>query len=98
MRNIYWILGGLAGLWVLGNVLAMAARANPGLNAVSHVVNGVVNPALAVAHARAVDGLHRVGQGMRVIRAKLPEVAEQVETILDKETDREHQTIIHEAA
>lgn len=98
MRNIYWIAGGLAALWLLGNVLAVAARANPALNGVSHLVNGVVNPALSVAHARAVDGLHRVGRGMRAIRTKLPQVAEQVEVILDMETDQEHQQLIAEAA
>jgi hypothetical protein len=97
-RNLVWIAGGLFALWLVAQVLATAARFNPALGGVATVVNGLVNPALAVAHSRAVDGLHRIGRGMAQIRAKLPEVAERVETIFVGETDEEHQKHISYAA
>ena len=98
VRNFWFIGGGLALLWILGNLLSVAARFNPGLAGVSRVVNGVAAPALAFAEARAADGLQKVGHALARAREAMPEAAEKLVTILDTETDRDHQRAIGAAA
>lgn len=98
VRNFWFIIGGLCLLWVLGNVLSVAARFNPGLAGVSRIVNGITAPAFAFAEARAADGLQRVGQALAKVRQAMPEVAEKIVPIFDNETDRDHQRAIGAAA
>jgi hypothetical protein len=98
VRNFWFILGGLALFWVLGNVLSVAARFNPGLAGVSRLVNGVTAPAFAFAEARAADGLQKVGHALARAKQAMPEVADKLVTIFDTETDRDHQRAIGAAA
>ncbi len=98
VRNFWFILGGLALLWVLGNILSVAARFHPGLAGVSRIVNGVTAPAFAFAEARAADGLQRVGHALAKVKEAMPEAAEKLVTIFDNETDRDHQRAIGAAA
>lgn len=98
VRNFWFILGGLALFWVLGNVLSVAARFNPALAGVSRIVNGVTAPAFAFAEARAADGLQKVGHALARAKQAMPEVAEKLVTIFDTETDRDHQRAIGAAA
>lgn len=98
VRNFWFIIGGLALLWVLGNLLSVAARFNPALAGVSRIVNGVTAPAFAFAEARAADGLQKVGQALAKAREAMPEVAEKLTTIFDTQTDADHQRAIGAAA
>lgn len=98
VRNFWFIVGGLALLWVFGNVLSVAARFHPGLAGVSRIVNGVAAPAFAFAEARAADGLQKVGHALARAKEAMPEAAEKLVTIFDTETDRDHQRAIGAAA
>jgi hypothetical protein len=98
VRNFWFIIGGLVVLWILGNVLSVAARFHPGLAGVSRIVNGVTAPAFAFAEARAADGLQRVGHALAKVKAAMPEAADKLVTIFDNETDRDHQRAIGAAA
>lgn len=98
VRNFWFIVGGLAFLWLTGNLISVAARFYPGLSGVARAVNGVAAPALAYAEARAAQGLQKVGHALATVKEKLPAVAEQVVDIFDKHTDAEHQAAIGAAA
>lgn len=98
VRNFWFVVGGLALLWVLGNVLSVAARFHPGLSGMSRLVNGVAAPAFAFAEARAADGLQKVGHALARVRNAVPAAAERVVEIFDQETDADHQRVIGAAA
>lgn len=98
VRNFWFVLGLLAFLWVAGNLLSYAARLSPGLAPIAGFVNGIAAPALAFAEARARAGLTKVGHAMAEARAKLPEAAEVLTHIFDRNTDADHQQAIGAAA
>lgn len=98
VRNFWFVVGLLAFLWLAGNVLAVGARFVPALAPVSTAINGIAAPALAFAETRARDGLAKVGHAMASVRAKLPEVAEQLTDIFDRHADEDHKRTIGAAA
>lgn len=98
LRKMVWFVGAIAGLWLLGQVLAIAGRFNPALAGVSAVVNTVAAPGVQFIASRAQTGLQRVGEGMALIRRKLPEAAEKVAELMNQRADDDHQTIIGNAA
>lgn len=98
VRKAFWIVGGLAGLWLASQALAIAARFNPALAGVSGLVNGIAAPAVQFAASRAQQGLHRIGTALATVRREAPAVAAQVIPYLDAETDRDHQAEIRRAA
>ena len=98
VRKIYWIGGSLAGLWLIGQGLALVARFNPAFGAASAVVNSVAAPAVQYVYTRAQTGLVKVGEGMAALRHQLPEVADKVRVIMNQATDSDHQEVIGQVA
>lgn len=98
VRNFWFVIGGLALLWIGGTVLGAVAKVYPPLAPVSRAINGIAAPTLAFAEARATAGLQRIGRAMRTIKEKLPAAADQVVDIFDRETDADHQSVIGSAA
>lgn len=98
VRKVVWVGGGLAGLWILGQVLALVARFNPALGGISAAVNAVAAPAVQYAYNRAQTGLQKVGEGMAAVRTQLPEVAEKIRGLMNQATDSDHQQVIGGAA
>jgi hypothetical protein len=97
-RKLFWIAAGLAGLWVLSQVLTIAARVTPAIAPIASVANAVAAPAIAYAYSRAKSGLERVGTGLAEARQKMPEITEQIVSLIDSHTDKDHQTLIASAA
>jgi hypothetical protein len=98
VRKFWWILIGLGALWVLSQMLTLAARFNPVLAPFATAANAIAAPALERARVRAVEGLQSVGRGLAEARKVAGQVTEQVIAHLDSNTDREHQRIIAAAA
>lgn len=98
LLKIAWGLGILAVLWVLSQVLAIAARLNPAFAGASTVLNTVAAPAVHFAYSRAVAGVKKLGEGMATIRKEMPEVAEQVTRLIDSHLDSDHKQIAAAAA
>lgn len=94
VRNFWFIAGGLAFLWVAGNVLGAVAKVYPPLAPVSRAINGIASPMLAFAEARAADGLRKVGQAVKLAREKIPHVAEQFAEFIDGTADEDQKRII----
>jgi HPt (histidine-containing phosphotransfer) domain-containing protein len=99
--KICWVVGGLAGLWVLGQVLSVAARLNPAFAGASAVVNAVAAPAVQYVATRAQkqanDVLSRVGTFMAEVDKKLPDVATRIEELMDGAVDDAHKAEIRSA-
>lgn len=99
VRNFWFIVGGLAALFILGNVLRVAAPFVPALAGISKVIGAVVNPAAEFALHRAQSGLQNVGRAMAAVRDQLaPELAQKIVTIFDTHTDADQQRVIGVAA
>lgn len=94
VRNFWFVAGGLAILFVAGNVLSLLARLNPAFSGVAAVANGVISPAMSYAYSRAQTGLTKVGEGMNAIREKVvPAVASEVQRLMDESLDDDHKKV-----
>jgi hypothetical protein len=98
VRNFWFCAVVLGGLFVLGQVLSIAARFNPAFAGVSAVANGVLNPAMAYAYKRAHDGLERVGNAVQTVRRQAPELAERMVQFMDDSLDDDHKAIARQGA
>jgi hypothetical protein len=98
VRKVFWIGGLLVALWLLSQVLAIGSRFTPALAGASKLVNAVAAPAMAYVAGRAEDGLTRIGSAIAEVRQKMPQVAEQVVSLIDAHADADHQAIIAKAA
>ena len=98
IRRVVWIGGGLAALWLAGQVLTIAARFNPALSGIAGAVNMVAAPAVQYAAARAQTGLARVGEALAQAREQIPDAAKHFTMLLNEATDRDHQQHIASAA
>lgn len=98
VRNFYFIVGGLVGLFILGNLIRAAAPLVPALSGASRLVGAVLNPAAEYALHRAETGLAKVGHAVAEIKARAPELAGQFIATLDQHTDSDHQRAIAAAA
>lgn len=97
--KIIWAVGAVFGIWLLFQMLSIAAKFMPALAPFAAVANGILAPAVAHSLSRATDGLKKIGHGMSEIRDRIaPEVALQVEEILDKHADEDHKKAIGAAA
>lgn len=99
IRKAIWIGGALLGVWILGQVLAVASRFNPAFAGASAVVNGVAAPAVQFVANRAHEGLRRVGKGMKTLRTLAGDKADElIERSFDGVTDDDHQRAIASGA
>lgn len=98
VRNFWFVVIGLVGLFILGNLLSIAARFVPALAMAAKVVNGVTAPLQAFALHRAEVGMQKVGHALATARDELPEMADKLTTIFDTHTDADHQRAIGAAA
>ena len=97
-HTVMWIAGGLVVLWLLSQVLSIAARVNPAFAGAAALANGIITPVGAYAYKRAQDGLAKVGQAMQEAREKVPEIAERMEALLDNKLDADHKAVARRAA
>jgi hypothetical protein len=98
VRKALWIGGGLAGLWLLAQLLSIAARFSPALGGVASVVNAIATPATQYALSRAQALPARIGAFMNDVRAAGDGLADRVTPLLDAVTDADHQEQIRRAA
>lgn len=97
--KICWVLGGLAFVWVLSQLLRVAANFVPALAPFSAIANGVVAPAMHYELQKAKRGLQQVGAAMGTVRAELgPELSKKVRDIFNAKLDEHHQDAVGDAA
>lgn len=98
VRNFWFIIFGLAALWMVGVLLNAAAKIHPGIAGIAGAVNAVVSPTLAFAKSRAESGLKKLGEAITEARAKAPDVAERFVTFVDDHLDSDHKQVVKAAA
>jgi hypothetical protein len=84
---------GLAVLWVLAQVITIAARFNPAFGVAASLINTVAAPAANYTAQRAKAGLSALGRAVGEINEKLPAARERVVEILDQHLDEDHKRI-----
>lgn len=98
IRRVVWVGVGLAGLWLAGQLLSIAARFNPALGGLAGAVNMVAAPAVQYTARRAQEGLARVGEALATARTEMPDAAKHLTLLFNAATDRDHQAHIAAAA
>ena len=97
LRKAIWLIGGVVVLWVLSQVLSIAARLNPAFSGAASMVNTIAAPAVQFAFSRAKTGLQKVGTALAEADKAKDDVSAKIRAYLDTHTDSDHQAIISSA-
>jgi F0F1-type ATP synthase assembly protein I len=75
IRKYEWIAGAVLALWLLGQILAKAAQANPIFEGASALVNTVVAPGVKAALSDAKQTIQGVGKAIGVVQSTMTPAA-----------------------
>jgi len=94
VRKAIFVGGAVVGLWLLSQLLSIAARFNPAFSAAASIVSGIAAPATQFALTRAKAGLAKVGEAIAGAEKHAPEVAAKIREYVDAAADSDHKAEI----
>jgi len=94
VRKVIFIGGAVVGLWLLSQLLSIAARFNPAFSAAASIVSGIAAPATQFALTRAKAGLAKVGEAIASAEKHAPEIAAKMRDFVDTAADADHKAEI----